>query len=182
MGATATTCYAALLRSMGTWYLDCSRSTSWTFQVRKILSAFAEAGATRSSLYASILSMLGAGLADSCRFPEAMLAFGKAGIDRAIRVAYDVHQQLGPKSAAYARLCFNMALAKQAQLEFGIEIYNDTTGKSVSMNFQDAKEAFEAAGASNCPEYRELLVHLSMLDARQDWEMTLLMLFDDFCR
>lgn len=151
--------------------------------------------------------MLGAGLADSCRFPEAMLAFGKAGVGRACRQnnshvrklessnscgrsvfpnfhtckipklstrkpsgktfhgqkccspiatwvlwgsrhrsaastaatklrlfeisppkAYDVHQQLGPKSAAYARLCFNMALAKQAQLEFGIEIYNDTTG------------------------------------------------------
>lgn len=42
--------------------------------------------------------------------------------------AHEVHQQLGTKSAAYARLCFNMALAKQAQLEFGIEIYNDMTG------------------------------------------------------
>ena len=42
--------------------------------------------------------------------------------------AHEVHQQLGTKSAAYARLCLNMALAKQAQLEFGIEIYNDMTG------------------------------------------------------
>lgn len=45
VGATATTCYAALLRSMGTWYLDCIRSTNSTFQVPKIsqvpCSAFA---------------------------------------------------------------------------------------------------------------------------------------------
>lgn len=45
-----------------------------------------------------------------------------------MRQAYDVHHQLGTKTTAYARLCFNMALAKQAQLEFGVEIYNDATG------------------------------------------------------
>ena len=45
-----------------------------------------------------------------------------------LRQAYDVHHQLGTKTTAYARLCFNMALAKQAQLEFGVEIYNDATG------------------------------------------------------
>ena len=45
-----------------------------------------------------------------------------------LRQAYDVHHQLGTKTTAYARLCFNIALAKQAQLEFGVEIYNDATG------------------------------------------------------
>lgn len=37
-----------------------------------------DAGATSTPLYASVLSMLGTGLAESGRFPEAMLAFGKA--------------------------------------------------------------------------------------------------------
>jgi hypothetical protein len=43
-------------------------------------------------------------------------------------------------------------------------------GKSVPASFLDAKEAFEAAGACNGPEYRELLMHLNAMDidTRQD--------------
>jgi hypothetical protein len=40
----------------------------------------------------------------------------------------------------------------------------------VPASFLDAKEAFEAAGACNGPEYRELLMHLNAMDidTRQD--------------
>ena len=37
----------------------------------------------------------------------------------------------------------------------------------MAASFQHAKEAFEAAGASNSPEYRELLMHMNTMNARQ---------------
>ena len=57
-----------------------------------------------------------------------------------------------------------------------IDVYKDSknstsvlpvAGKSVAASFQHAKEAFEAAGASNSPEYRELLMHMNTMNARQ---------------
>lgn len=56
-----------------------------------------------------------------------------------------------------------------------VDVYKDSknstsvlpvAGKSVAASFQHAKEAFEAAGASNSPEYRELLMHMNTMNAR----------------
>ena len=116
-----------------------------------------ELGATQTPFYASLMSTLGASLAEAGRFPEAMLTF---------RTAQDVYQVSLSKSASYARLCLNVALAKQAQLEFGIQ-GEGLTGTSVAASFQEAKEAFEAAGACKSPEYFELQVHLNQMNARR---------------
>lgn len=80
--------------------------------------------------------------------------------------AQEVYQVSLSKTASYARLCLNVALAKQAQLDFGI-LCEGLTGTSVAASFQEAKEAFEAAGACKSPEYLELQVRLNQMNVRR---------------
>lgn len=147
-GASTTTSYAILLRSMASWYAcheEGERAIEYYDLARRACEA---AGTLHSPLYASILTLLAASLAEDGRFEEALALQAKA---------CGVHQANGSlQSIHYARLCFDIALAKQALAE--------RDGMAGCMqyveDFQAAKEAFEAAGATDTADFADLQVHL----------------------